>query len=117
MFTFLQRLRCHDWRRSNVRELNHVLKQALLLADGPTVGVEHLPLPTGLGNSEPVPPRAPRATRGARHRVDAVVIEGEAQAVALKALVVTGEGGRDEGARSSHGVAAESFEAGCRRGR
>jgi len=58
----LQRLRCHDWRRNNVRELNHVLKQALLLADGPTVGVEHLPLPTRLGNSDPASARADLAT-------------------------------------------------------
>ena len=53
----LQRLRCHDWRRNNVRELSHVLKQALLLADGPTVGVEHLQLPALLGSSESVAPQ------------------------------------------------------------
>ena len=40
----LARLCAHDWRRNNVRELSHVLKQAILMADGPTIEVNHLPL-------------------------------------------------------------------------
>ena len=47
----LARLCAHEWRRNNVRELSHVLKQAVLLADGPTIECFHLPLPAA--NSPP----------------------------------------------------------------
>ena len=50
--TAVDRLCAYDWRRNNVRELSHVLKQAVLFADGPTIEAFHLPLPEA---ADPVP--------------------------------------------------------------
>jgi len=51
----IARLQAHDWP-GNARELLHCLEQALLVADGPTVRVEHLP--AGLGQPRPAQPQA-----------------------------------------------------------
>ena len=44
----LERLQAHEWRRNNVRELSHILKQAVLLCDGKVIEPQHLSLPEPL---------------------------------------------------------------------
>jgi two-component system, NtrC family, response regulator AtoC len=46
--TVLARLAALDWP-GNVRQLQNIIEQALLLSDGPQIGEEYLPLPGGAG--------------------------------------------------------------------
>jgi two-component system response regulator FlrC len=61
-----ERLLAHDWP-GNVRELDNVMQRALVLADGPLIGPEHISFEQ-IGSAPPPrspPPRLPEAQREA----------------------------------------------------